>query len=101
MANDNFLQGEVHEDDGFMEAFHGGGEWWEVCDALRRIESRIWDSACESECGHSDEQGYFDAYDLVKELRESIEDDALDAEAEDDAQAYADEQENNSPRCVW
>lgn len=71
MANENFLNGEVHESDGFMEAFHGGGEWWEVAEALRRVETRIWESACEMLAG--DDQGHFDAYDLVKEMRETLE----------------------------
>lgn len=78
MANDNFLNGEVQESDGFMEAFHGGGEWWEITDALRRVETRIWESACELPDGK--EQGHFDAYDLVKELRETIEQDAIESE---------------------
>jgi hypothetical protein len=74
----SFLRGEVKDSDGFMEAFHGGGESWEIAEALRRVESRIWESACDLPSG--DEQGHFDAYDLVKALRESIESDADDAE---------------------
>jgi hypothetical protein len=55
------------------DAFNGGGETWEVLDALIRIENRIWESAGETLGHSSEERAYFDAYDIVRNLHTELE----------------------------
>jgi hypothetical protein len=55
------------------DAFHGGGESWEVIDALIRIENRIWEAAGDTLGGTPEEQAYFDAYDIVRNLHTELE----------------------------
>ena len=51
-----------------VDAFHGGGEPWEIIEALIRIEDRIWESSIETLVDSPEEKAYFDAYDIVHEL---------------------------------
>ena len=59
---------------GICDAFHAGGETWEVIDALIRIEDRIWESGVDTLCKSPEEQACFDAHDIVRELRYGFED---------------------------
>jgi hypothetical protein len=63
----------MYEPQNICDAFNGGGESWEVIDALVRVENRLW-SAAVAELGNSpEEQAYFDAYDIVRDLHTRLE----------------------------
>ena len=55
------------------DAFHGGGETWEIVDVLLRIESRLQDALDETLWLSPEEYAYFDALTHVKRLRDGFE----------------------------
>lgn len=59
----------IYTPQNICEAFHGGGESWEIVDALRRVESRIMDAVNLVPFGSAEESGYYDALSSVRRLR--------------------------------
>lgn len=64
------------------DSFHGGGETWKVIDVLIRIEDRIWAESIDTLGGSPEEKAYFDAFDIVRELRRGFEDEPVEVEYE-------------------
>lgn len=68
----------VHEQN-ICDAFHGGGEDWEVFEVLLRVQNRLWDMYVEHPAdGSVFEQSLGEAYDLVRDLKQQFESEFYD-----------------------
>ena len=64
----------MRHDQNICEAFHGGGEDWEVFDVLQRVQDRIWNMYVD----HPEDNSIFErslgeAFDIVRNLKQQFE----------------------------
>jgi hypothetical protein len=62
----------MYQPQNICDAFHGGGEDWEIIDVYRRIESRLLQAIDGTLCVSPEEDAYCDALSLVRRLRHEL-----------------------------
>lgn len=64
----------MYHDQNLCEAFHGGGEDWEVFEALHRVQDRLWEMYVDHPMdGSISERSLGEAYDIIRDLKQQFE----------------------------